>query len=470
MIERGSGRTSGLTDWHLMNVPSMWACLQDQDTTNQWRQVAGWGKVCDLAKMHLSRLQEYRRGLAEAWPPETNSAARAYLGELDQLIERVQRTHDAAAANYSALSAATHAIASSRGELRKVYDEYVTKSRQKQAYEEIVADPKAVAGSRLPERPPVTDADLTRLDAQARTIMYGLSGELQHAQVMLQKPPPPPRKNPGADQANSDVYTPGIAPIIPPIVPVPVKTVGGSGQIKSPSTTTRPVTMPTAPAAGPVLGGPASGTPTPSPGTGPVLGGVGGGLAPPPTTPPLAATPSPPAPPGPTIGLPPTMPPSAISGRGGTSQPGTVGRPIGGNVNGAPHAVPPSTPRAMPPGGLIGGVPGMGLGQPAASAVPPRRVNPIGGVIGGGGAGTAPTGGAGSRPGLGRSSQFSAGHGMPPAGGLPGRRERHEPDGTESRRWDPDHPWETEQGVAPVVRPPDEEGPIDPGPAIGLNR
>ena len=34
VIERGSGRTSGLTDWRLMDVASMWACLQDHDTTN----------------------------------------------------------------------------------------------------------------------------------------------------------------------------------------------------------------------------------------------------------------------------------------------------------------------------------------------------------------------------------------------------------------------------------------------------
>lgn len=66
---------------------------------------------------------------------------------------------------------------------------------------------------------------------------------------------------------------------------------------------------------------------------------------------------------------------------------------------------------------------------------------------------------------------------MPPFGGAPGttggpagrpaRREREE---CEPLRWDPDHPWETERGVAPVIRPPNEAGPIDPGPAIGLSR
>src|SRR6185312_12145869 len=96
MIERGGGRTSGQTDWHLMDVNSMWACLQDHDTTNHWKQVAGWRKVCDLAQIHLGRLQEYRRGLAEAWPPETSAASGTYLAQLDDLIAKVRHTHDAA--------------------------------------------------------------------------------------------------------------------------------------------------------------------------------------------------------------------------------------------------------------------------------------------------------------------------------------------------------------------------------------
>ena len=151
MIERGSGRTSGLTDWQLMDVLSMWACLQDQDTAGHWKQVAGWRKVCDLAQTHLGRLQQYRRGLAEAWPPATNAAARAYLAELDELIDKVQRTHDAAAANYDALAAATRAIGSTRAELKRLHEEYANKLQQKRAYEATLADPKAAMGSRVPD-------------------------------------------------------------------------------------------------------------------------------------------------------------------------------------------------------------------------------------------------------------------------------------------------------------------------------
>lgn len=38
-----------------------------------------------------------------------------------------------------------------------------------------------------------------------------------------------------------------------------------------------------------------------------------------------------------------------------------------------------------------------------------------------------------------------------------------------NRRWDPDNPWETENGVDPVLLPAPEHR-IDPGPSIGGTR
>jgi hypothetical protein len=38
---------------------------------------------------------------------------------------------------------------------------------------------------------------------------------------------------------------------------------------------------------------------------------------------------------------------------------------------------------------------------------------------------------------------------------------------TAVKHWDPNNPWETAEGVPPVVLPPSEQR-IDPGPAIGL--
>ncbi|MFY1619326.1 hypothetical protein [Micromonospora sp. WMMD736] len=454
MIERGGGRTSGQTDWHLMDLNSMWACLQDHDTTNHWKQVAGWRKVCDLAQIHLGRLQEYRRGLAEAWPPETSAASATYLAQLDDLVAKVRHTHDAAAANYTALSAATQAIGATRAELRKLHEEYATKLQQKRAYEATAADPKAVMGNRVVDAP-VTDSDLERLNVQARTMMFNLSGELQQAQATLQKPPPPPPRL-RRDPSGTDVYDYAPGPIIPPIVPVPVRR----------ETAAPKLTPNIAAKSNPIqsVGG-----------VGPVLGSTGPGTAPTPTN----------------TGLQGVTSNNSTTGYG-TAQAslGSLARPhmppqgqsnsLERFTRGANRGVPPvSPPRPTPTNGIIGATPGFGVNSPSPGSNSARKVNPIGGVIGGGGAGTTPTGGAGTRPGGGRG--IAGAQSLPPIGGTPGMggsSGAYPPPGRTANRegdrngstWDPDHPWRTDKGVSPVVRPPDETGPVDPGPAIGLDR
>ncbi len=436
----------------------MWACVQDQDTAGQWKQVAGWRKVCDLALTHLSRLREYRRGLAEAWPPETNAAARAYIAELDQLIDRVQRTHDAAAANYDALAAAARAIGSARSELQPLREEYEKKLRQKQAYEATIADTKAVAGSRLPERPPVTDDDLEQLNVRARGLMTGLSGELQQAQVMLQRPPAPVRSGlPGRQINDPDAYG-EVPPVIPPVVPVQLSSSARRPLAKQP----------------PIYSSEAKPPTSPSNNVGPILGGAGSGTAQaPPLTPSPSIIPASPATPGTgaQIGLPPTT----NIGRSPINRPSKPGYPsLPSDELRTPRPPSGNVGRQALPNGFLGVPPAQGISPPASSSA--RRVNPVGGVIGGGGAGTAPSGAAGSRPGIGRSANPGVGQGSFPIGGSPsgaanlnsGNRRDLDKDGKPI--WDADHPWETNQGVDPVMLPPEDGGPIDPGPAIGFNR
>jgi hypothetical protein len=115
----------------------------------------------------------------------------------------------------------------------------------------------------------------------------------------------------------------------------------------------------------------------------------------------------------------------------------------------------------MPPGGVIGGVPGGGLGQPGATRPGARRINPVGGVIGEGRQGPAASGRSAGR-GTGAHGTLSE----EPFAQAGNRRGRHDQNG--GNYWDPDNPWETDEGVDPVVLPPREQR-IDPGPAIGLN-
>ena len=191
---------------------------------------------------------------------------------------------------------------------------------------------------------------------------------------------------------NPDVYGGGTPPTIPPVVPVPT-----AGPSSSMPTGTPPihhvVPTPIAPSVGPILGV----------GTGPTLGGVGP-LAPtapvPPISPPVI-TPTPPPPPGIGAGFPPPLPtmPSGF----GTTSPGSFGpNPNAGSLTKPGAGGVANIPRAMPPGGMIGGMSGPALGQPGAAASPARRINPVGGMIGGStaaGSGMAPMGGsAGQRP------------------------------------------------------------------------
>lgn len=277
---------------------------------------------------------------------------------------------------------------------------------------------------------------------------------------MLQKPTP---IRPRIDDAEPAIQGPGpsSAPLIPPIVPVPL----------APAAATTPNSRSATPAS-------AVSVPQAS-NVGPVLGGTGAGLAQAPTrSGPTAVPPPSPTAPTPNVGPPPGFPslPSKASRPTTTGTHRSPFPPPSSAVNRNPIA-PNASPRSFPPSGLIGGTPGMNLHQPGGTQ-PSRRVNPVGGVIGGGGAGTAPTGAAGSRPGGGRGMLLGGTYGMPPLGGSPGSnastgitgQPRQSKMDDESRRWDPEHPWEVDEGVAPVVRPPDEEGPIDPGPAIGFRR
>ncbi|MFD0974221.1 hypothetical protein ACFQ3X_37355, partial [Plantactinospora endophytica] len=55
----------------------------------------------------------------------------------------------------------------------------------------------------------------------------------------------------------------------------------------------------------------------------------------------------------------------------------------------------------------------------------------------------------------------ASGSGVPGTlGSARGRRDADEPDG---REWDPDNPWEVEQGVAPEIEPNREAGRHEPG-------
>nr|WP_205808549.1 hypothetical protein [Micromonospora sp. HNM0581] len=434
-----------------MNVADMWACLHGHHTDNHWRHVAGWRKIAELAGQHLERLRTYREHLAHAWPPETNAASHAYLAKLNELIDQVNHTRDAAATNQTALSAATQALSSSRAKIEEIHEEYADKLQQKRSWEQTAADPKAAAASRA-IHPPVTDAELERLNVQARNIMYGLSIELQQAQTQLRHPPLTPRTS--IQTSDPDVYaTSSPPPLINPIVPVP--------------------TAP-APAAGKLLAKPPRVEPTQ---TGENAQSSTARRSSFPSNPPSAKP----------TGTIPHLDTTTDSSP--TALPSDNRKPIisknDHDIRGFPARQPPkvtgATPvRSTPTSGLIGGPPAASLDHPTSHNASARPTQPFGGLIGGGAAGTAPTGGAGSRPGGGRGIEgipLYPSNGSPPgayrvtaAGEQKGQYTHSVSINRGARKWSQDDPWNTASGVPPIVIPPDDDGPIDPGPAIGLNR
>ena len=454
----GGGGYAGRTNWNNLDVEAMWSALANQDTNAHWKRVTSWQKTYELSSTHLWRLKQYRERLTEAWPPEKNEAARAYVERLDHLILTVQGIYDAAVDNYETVKNVALAIGDAKPKLKKIYDDYVAKKAAKKEYEERVeAERKSLLPGTTLGDPPATQADLDRLNNQARSIMFSLSNELGLAQMQIRKPPeykPSKTKRSGGDDEGPSGSGGGFSeppPVLPPVVAVPPGGGGGGNYTPPPPPGQLPqITPPIAPGPGPILGGanppvvtppPPSTTPPPviTPPTGPT-----------PTPTPLPPAPFPPStlPPGTHPNLPASQSPIVGNPATGPKAPGPFGGPKTPGPVGLPRTV-------MPPGGMIGGHPPAGL-SPSTGA-PARRINPVGGLIGGGGAGTGPLGNAGSRPG----QPF----------GVPGMRSgSRRKDEENHKQWDPDNPWETDEGVDPVVGPPREVGRIDPGPAIGFDR
>jgi hypothetical protein len=508
----------GGTDWASMNIEQMQALIRNPDTEKYYALLTGWSQSYQLIIDHMSQVLGYRNSLAEVWPPEKNAAAAAYIDRLDELIKNLDETYEAAMVNHDAFASATLSISLAQHDMQKIYDEHQAnsqllsdfnaKQQQKQSSSTPLPSPSPSG-----DEPPVAPGRQEQLRQQAIKLMSGVSSDLVQSQVRIVRPTPY-RPNVGADDTTSpNGGVPYAPPPVPPITPISIG-IGGIGS-GSAGTSTTPLT-----GSGPVQPQPASPI-TAQPGAsqpGLVLGG---------TTPsvitPAATGPGPLPPTLPTGGSSPIPTPSILPPGASPIMPGGgLVPPNGTGVNRG--LTPPSEGvirpgtglregiHAMPPGGIIGGTPGAGLGQPGATRPGARRINPVGGVIGegqpgargssvrgvGGYGAEAMLGGGGRGVSPGREASGLTRRGIPAsergsgfggggtstgehAGAAGGRgpsntrpwgqaasRRGGRRDQSDSDRWDPDNPWETEEGVTPVVLPPREQR-VDPGPAIGLS-
>lgn len=478
MLEAAGGGGAG-TDWFGMSMEMIQQLAQSPDIDAHYQIVDGWQKSADLVSEHMFQVQQYRESLATAWPPEKSSAAAAYITRLDALISNLNETYEAALSNHEALSSASLSLSLAKTEMNKIYSQWDANNKTLAAFNQQ-QQPKTASSQPTPspspsgeEPPPVTASQQEALRQKAITLMSGVSSDLAQAQLKVVRPTPydatagiekdPHQVGPGA----------GGPATLPPIVPTSFAGGGGAGSTSGSSFSSGhgSATFPTSPNnALPTTGSPFPGSGGGNPGL--VLGGTNTAPPPPFTTNPnpittLPASGTPITNPG--IVPPGTSPflPNGNLPTGGSFPKGEAGfKSFGG--------VPEGGLRAMPPGGIIGRTPGVGLGEPAAGRLGPQRVNPIGGVIGeptagpgmmagGRGAASGVRGGSGA---AGRGGMSAVGN-QQPYGQLGGRRSGRRGQ-SEDTAWDPDNPWVTDEGVDPVVLPPIEQR-IDPGPAIGLS-
>jgi hypothetical protein len=396
------------TSWYDRDLPAMWRVLENQQSDDHWRLVAGWRKAAELTATHLRRLEHYRANLADVWPPDRNAAAAAYVARLDFLIQNVRTTHDVAAANYSTLAATVGALAAARRDLKPLHDEYVAKSRAIKEYADLAALNAAAEAPTVIGAAPARAQDLERLNSRARAIMYTLSHTLIEAEAAIRQPPTYQPWT-GRDSGNPDVTG--------------TRRTGGR-------TTGAPASLGAPPHDGP---------------------DAEAKLAPE-----SRMLRNPDAHMSRTADLSPST-----SGRGPLRRaaaelegelPVAESRAIGQTGQGmrVPTSAADKPPRGalLPPGGVIGPTPHPH--RPNAQVV---RVNPVGGLI------------EGVRP-----SVTSNGVGLgPPVFGALGRPSA-EPASRRIESGNPETIWEVPQGSPPIITPSQTSPNFDPGPTIGIDR
>ncbi|GGN55934.1 hypothetical protein GCM10010112_07260 [Actinoplanes lobatus] len=431
-IETGGG-ISG-TSWNGMSVDAMWELIHDHDSAPHQEMGDAWYKSAKLLENHVSQVRSYRDRLAEAWPPEKSRAAYAYIERLEQLIISLEETRLASNTNWRVLTTTIEAVEQAKEKVAGIQKEYAANREQLQKYEKAKNEVALATMDPIATTPPVPYSRQDDLTTQARVTMQSLSAELAAAQSNFIAPKPfDPKWIYGDNFDSLDSGGTGSVPAstVPPFNPrsiTPTKTskttVPGSGIDKSTQnpggTNDKPGTSKPAPD-GPILGGtktqPPPTTTLPTTSTTTTIPPNPNSPNPYTITPTIPSTtttaPRTPVMNNPSVG---TFPPAA--GGRGTSV------PHGGVIGGSPT-------------GMLGGPPPGRGGQPGMSTRGTQRVNPIGGLIGQDG---------GTR-----------------ASRRPSSRNNEE---ASSQRWDPDNPWETAEGIDPVLLPPTEHR-IDPGPTIG---
>ncbi len=390
------------TNWQAFNTPRLWAMVADEDNAESWKQIAALGAMADTLKDQRNRLIAARDALVQAWPPEKNPGAQAFLRRMNTLLANMADTKAKADENAVQLGQMVDSLRLAKAKIGPLYQQYLDKrddlvpnwwdnaedELDEQARQHMIDTEQAVAprAERITSPAPYT-LDLEGYVDNGESGMPASVGSPHHgsafgspsasgASVSVPHEPPPP--------------LPGHDPILPTI-PTP----GGSS--------------------GPGLAGI---SPIP-PGTLPEV---------PPGPMPASSLPSRPLEPG------------LIIGRGGGSW------PVGGGGS-----------RGMPTWPIVGPPAGRGLNSGAKPATPSWLPT---------GSSQPGTPGAPGQPGRGNSGRpTSKGH-LVGGPGVHGGNPQHRDNDGQDCQFDADNPWATAIGVTPVIEPSTRQPRHDPGPGV----
>jgi hypothetical protein len=423
------------TPWASYSLPELVGFLAYENDDLSWAQASTWQKTSELLDYYQVELKQKRDELAARWPPERSPAAKVFIDFVDGMLRSMEQTSAEAYETSRGVAGITGALAEAKNtidDLHRRWREY--ENREKSPLVSFVdAFP---GGSSLTGVP----SDWKRqLKAEATEVMYAADAAVLAYTGQIKVPTlfePPVDRDPGTelpvgDGGSGSAASPGKGssrvPVIPIPPPVPEEPTLAGGFAPDRSGTAPPAPAPARPY---FMDTPAGRALPP------------GGLIPPDALPPLGW-----AGPGPTVpGQRPVRGPEVPTGtppeRAG--MPGRAGMPVPGEP-GQRGGLP------MAPMGGIASRPSSATGPGTAAG---RRVNPVGGVIGGRG---------------GESFRMASGHTVTIG---PRPTDQHHA----NRRagpavFDPHNPWAVAEGVLPVIEPAPEPRYHDPGPGvIGIDR
>lgn len=120
--------TGWCTNWSAYNTPRLWAMVAQEDDPEAWRQVSALGSLASTVDDQRSRLITARDALAEAWPPETNPAAQAFITQINVLLRNMDSTRSAADRSAQALGSILDALRKAKNNIEPLYQQYLDKT------------------------------------------------------------------------------------------------------------------------------------------------------------------------------------------------------------------------------------------------------------------------------------------------------------------------------------------------------